>query len=187
MAFKRARRETFWLGIRDVHTIETTPAAAAETLLGMDSIEDRTATLIRVVGTITFAAVRSDLSPDPAPNTEGAELGFGLMCADGEAVAADPLEALSDERWIYTTRRQIHAIAHPYSFWNSQANAETIRYATIHAAPYPIAIDFDVRVARKFEEPCALLACYSWEDVGSLGSMASVTFQVTGRALFKAS
>lgn len=185
---RRNRRKTFWIGASGLSELAA-PGTALETLIEMDDIEDRTATLVRVVGTAFVRAARSDLTGSTTSfNTEGAEVGLGLMCVEGlndfpGAIGAE----LTDERWMWTDKHEVHAVGHPNTYWKSNTNEAITEWFAVHSAPYPPVSRFDVRAMRKFEEPCILAGIFTWDNINGLAEMDTVHVKWNIRALFKAS
>lgn len=155
----------------------------------MDSIEDHEATLVRMVGTVIFSASRSQAGGLTPFNTETVRFGWGLISVDDEnGTFPNPMDAtgLGDERWLYTTQREIHIVGHPTSYWNATLNLAETRWSPVHSAPYPLVIDFDVRAQRKFSEPTFVMAILRWDAASPLIDPDSIGCEIAGRALFKA-
>ena len=196
---RRYRRKTFWRQAQgETITVEAASFGTpqVEQLDGINSdaslslyTRDAVPTLVAIVGTIIVTAARDTLGTPSTPNTEAGVYGIGIQCVPnmGIDIAVDPLSELEDEMWLWTTAGRIDATSQAQVIWNTQTNAEVVRYATNHVAPYPHNIPVRSKAKRKFEDPCSLYIHFNWTTPGGLTPFEEATCRWYLRTLWKAS
>jgi len=187
------RRRTFWTGATELSTPAANSTTSGEVTFSngvTDIMEtDAAPTLARVVGVLVVEARRDNsVTPAPAGATSQTEFwSWGLMCMDAlDTVNPSDVDGLGDERWMYTTHGVATAPLWGDVYWNSQTNAEVIRTKLVHVDKPDIRM-VDIRVMRKFEDPCVLVAHAAREDANGLDPLGDIRFYFRGRALWLAS